>query len=101
MGEGVAPEQSRTDVALFKHGVVGVNLGDALLAQPDVEHAEVADERLVLGKEHAQLLMLQRQCHVGSDDVRTYIICIVLGHQARRDVDADDFGRRGIDVLDQ
>ena len=38
---------------------------------------------------------------VSTDDVGTYIVCVVLCHQARRDVNGNDLGRRRVDILDQ
>ena len=40
--ERIAAQDTRTDVALLEHGVVGLGLVDALLAEPDVEHAQLA-----------------------------------------------------------
>ena len=80
--ERFAFHQSVADVALFKHGVVSVNLLDALLAQSDVKNLQLANERLVLSKEHTEFRVLQRQGHRGAYDVRPHVVGVVLTHQS-------------------
>ena len=38
---------------------------------------------------------------MGADDVGTDVVGVVFRHQARRYVDADNLGRRGIDIFHQ
>ena len=101
MGEDIAAEQAGTDVVLFDDGILAVYLLDAFLAQPDVEYAELTDDRLELWEQECQLGLLERQRMGGPDDVGADIVGVVLGHQARRNIDADDLCRRGVDILDQ
>ena len=101
MGEGIAAEQAGADVVLLDDGILAVNLLDSLQAQSDVEYAELTDDRLELREQKCQLGLLERQRMGGPDDVGADIVGVVLGHQTRGNVDADDFCGRGVDILDQ
>ena len=90
MCEWIAWQQPLADVTLFEQGVVGVNLISPLFAQSDVEHLQLSYELLVLSEKERELLMLERECHIGTDDVGADIIGVILGHKSGRNVDADN-----------
>ena len=99
VGKEAAAEHEGADVVLFDHGVVGLQLLRAFLAETDVEGAQLSDVRLELWEEECQLGLLQRQRVGCSDDVRAYIISIVLRHQTGRHIEAHHLGRRAVDIL--
>ena len=101
VGEGAAGAKHRTHLRRISNGVLCVLSVHAFLAQPYVELLHLAHELLVLGKEERQLQLVERQRDVGPDDVRAYIICIVLGHETRGHVDAHHLGGRAVDVFHQ
>ena len=101
VGKRVAVLDQGCDVLQLHQRIVGIHLVDALLAQADVQHLQLAHELLMLGKEERQFRLLQRQCQRSPNDVRTHVIRVVLRHQARRHVDAHHLGLRGIDIFHQ
>ena len=101
MGKGVTANEHLAYHRLFNHRILCLHLLHTLLAQTDVEHAQLTDKDLVLGEQERQLGLLQGQRGMGADDVGTNIIGVVLGHQTRGHVDTDNLGRRGVDVFHQ
>ena len=81
MCKGVARQKPFANITLFEQGVIGVNLISTLLAEPNVKHFQLSDELLVLCEEERELLMLERERHVGTDDIGADIIGVVLCHQ--------------------
>ena len=101
MGKRIAREHSRTNIVFAEQGVVGLYLVDAFLTQADVEYLHLSDIDLILWEQEGQLQLLECQRQVGADDVCPHVSGIVLCHEARRHVDADDFRLRGVDIFDQ
>ena len=90
---GRAFEQQFAHLIFLYKRIGGVSLVDTLLAEPDVQYAEFADEGLVFGKEKCQFGQLEGQCHRGSDDVSPDIITVVFRHQPRWNIDTDNLCR--------
>ena len=81
VGVFVAVQDARTDVVLLEHGVVRFNSLRTLFTEPDVKNLQLTYELLVLGEEKSQFLLLQCQCQVGLDDIGSYVVGVVFGHQ--------------------
>ena len=58
VGKRIPMKHTRTDIVFVDHGILRFNFLHALLAQTDVEYAQLSDELLVLGKEEGQFLLL-------------------------------------------
>ena len=101
MGIGTTGQHQLAHVVFLDNGVLRIQLPHTLLAQTDVEHAEVAYKLLILREEERQLDLLEGQCMVCTDDVGTHVVRIVLRHQSGRNVDGNHLGRRRVDILDQ
>ena len=82
VGVRITFQEQRTDVVFLYQRIVGLDLVDALLTQTDIQHLQAPDILLVLWEEERQFLLLQSQCEVGTYDVRTDIIGVVVGHQS-------------------
>ena len=90
VGEFISRNHQRPDFRLFQYHELSIHLADALFAEADVENLQFTDELLVLRKKECQFLLLKRERHVSPDNVGTYVICVVFGHQSRRHIDAYD-----------
>ena len=101
VGKFASRTQPWTNVLLFDERELRVGAGNELLRKTDVEHANLAEIRLVVGQEHRQFQVAERQRQVGLDDVGTHVVGVVLGHQSRRNVDAHDLAGRLVDVFRQ
>ena len=99
VGKLAAGLQSLTDVRFLGHDKHSIGAGNILLRQADVEHTQLAQEVLVVGQQHRELLLSEGQREVGFDDVLTNVVGIVLGHESRRNIDAHHTARRLVDVL--
>ena len=87
------------DIGLVNDAVIAFCIVGIFLAQSDVEDLQFADIWLVVGEHHCEFLVLQGQGNVGSDYVCPDVVGVVLAHQSRRDVDADNLGRRLVNIL--
>ena len=99
VGKRVALQQAWAHVVLLQQRVVGINLLHALFAQSDIQHLQFADEYLVFGEQERQLWQLQCQRHIGTDNVGSYIVSVVFGHQSRWHIDTYHLSGRCVDVF--
>ena len=99
MGIGTTGQHQLAHVVFLDNGVLRIQLPHTLLAQTDVEHAEVAYKLLILREEERQLDLLEGQRMVSTDDVGTHVVRVVLRHQTRWNVDADYLGWRSVDIF--
>ena len=99
MHESIAWEHHFARFFLLHDGVVGCYFLYTLSAEVDVEHAHLSQKRLYVSHHHAEFSASERESHVRSYDVCSHIVCVVFRHHARRNVDADHFCLRRIDVF--
>ncbi len=101
VGKGPTTAQKRAQLSLLDEREAAVLTLSKRLGETDVEHLDLAQIGLVLGKEHRELELLESEGKGGAHDVGSDIARIVFWHQARRQVDAHHGRLTLVDILDE
>ena len=99
VGEVAARLQELADIFFFEDAATALGALNELWRESDIEHLDSAQILLVVCHHHRQLLLLQGEGEVGTDDVGADVVGIVLAHQTGRQVDAHDHCRTLVDVF--
>ena len=99
MGEVAARLQELADIFFFEDAATALGALDELRRESDIEHLDSAQILLVVCHHHRQLLLLQGEGEVGTDNVGADVVGVVLAHQTGRQVDAYDLCRTLVDVF--
>ena len=99
VGEVAARLQELADIFFFEDAATALGALDELWRESDIKYLDSAQVLLVVCHHHRQLLLLQGEGEVGTDDVGADVVGIVLAHQTGRQVDAHDLCRTLVDVF--
>ena len=91
----------QADVVLFENAEFAFRLLDEFRRESDIQYLQSSQVYLVVCQHHRQLLLLQGQRQVGTDDVGCDVVGVVFRHQTRWQVDAHHLGCTLVDVFYQ